>query len=214
MQLNIIGHCDNPSCRKITSRIVEAHVDKSCFEPCQCGECHQGTVHFERLVTYHGGYGKGSSDIDRPLLWILRIILIFAVLYAGFTLYAAIRINRSYSTEEVGAALKATSDRSTPEILKDFSASGINDRKLSRILTVSPFTLRRIMAGQSMATASLDANIRGLYTDYLLLDSRILFLKKYSRQSADQWYAFRNPLHEEDAATSMPAVVTNEIHEE
>lgn len=215
MHLNLIGYCDNPSCGNITSRIVDAHIDESCFEPCQCGKCHQGTVHFESLEVHHVKHGgKGTSVRDKSLFWILRIILILAILYAGFSLYAAIRISRNYSVDEVGVALKSTSGRSTPEILRDFLEAGINERTLARILTVSPFTLRRIMAGESVATVSLDANIRGLYADYLLLDSKILFLKKYSRRSTDQWYAFKNPLQEVDAATSEPAVTSKGIHEE
>lgn len=189
MALQVMGHCD--SCKRVTARNVTAWLDESDLAPCECAHCKSGTVHFERLIVRHS---FSSKKVKKTLSWIFWGILISAIL---LLVCAEIRIHRDYNVDEVSVAMASTSSKSTPEILAAFSEAGIRETLLSEILRASPFTLRRISEGKSTATASMDAAIRGLYTDFgLLNNSRVLFFLKYSTQSVDQWYAYQNPLQE------------------
>lgn len=202
LYLNTIGYCDNPDCKKITSRPVWAWVDESAYAPCTCSACGQGTVHFERLKVHH--YSPRTNEdnkIPKPLLWILRVILVCLVLLAGVSLYAGICLNRGFTVEELSSALNATSSKSAAEMLNALYDAGIKEQTLSKFLRASPFTLRRILSGESLATTSMEENIRGLYTDYLLLNSNILFHIKYARRIKDQWYPYMNPLQEQEVVS-------------
>ena len=197
MFLDALGYCDNPDCNKVASRPVMARVDESAYAPSICEHCGQGTVHFEKLKIHH--YSPRTTEdnkIPKPLLWILRIILICLLFLAGVALYAGVRLQREYTVKEMSSALEASSEKSVSEILVFFYDAGIKERTLSKYLGASPFTLRRILSGQSLATPSFEANLRGLYSDYLLLHSNILFHIKYALRKTDQWYPFINPLQE------------------
>ena len=51
MFINLLGHCDK--CRHVLSRNIEVRLDHSCLKPCECPECHDGTVYFEKLAVHH-----------------------------------------------------------------------------------------------------------------------------------------------------------------
>ena len=201
MNLEILGSC--PACGRITSRPVKAMIDESSYAPCLCEHCGKGSVHFERMEVHHRPpINAGDQRISTPLLWILRTILICLVFLAVGVLYAGIQIHRDYTVDEMTAALKASSGKSTSEILASFYDAGIKEQTISRCLGASPFTLRRIMSGESLATPSFEANLRGLYSDYLLLHSNILFHIKYALHNTDQWYSYMNPLQEQELLSS------------
>lgn len=51
MHINLLGRCDK--CDHIVTRIVKVRLDDACMTPCDCPECHKGTVYFEELDVHH-----------------------------------------------------------------------------------------------------------------------------------------------------------------
>ncbi len=199
MYIYLLGHCEK--CDHILTRAVKVRLDDADLVPCECPECHEGTVHFERLAVDHWIERKTGS---RALTWALGAILLLAVLFAGACLYANLRLHRGYTPEEVAAAVKEAAPMSSADILGAFREDGIREESLSRILGASRFTLKRIGNGESRPTPAIEASIKGLYTDYLLLGkSRLLFALRYRLNGMDPAYAFINPLQEEVPTMSM-----------
>ena len=196
MYIYLLGHCEK--CHHILTRPVKVHLDDANLAPCECPECHDGAVHFERLAVDHRREGKTGR---KALAWVFAAILLLVVLFAGACLYANLRLHRGYTPEKVSAAMKTTNPLSSADILTAFREEGFRDESLSKILGASRFTLRRIENGESRPTPAMEASIKGLYTDFLLLDkSRFLFALRYRRGGMDLSYAFVNPLQEEPAS--------------
>ena len=85
-----------------------------------------------------------------------------------------------------------------PELLSAFRTAGLDDSDLGSLLHASKFTVTRLRMHETDPTASMEASIRGLYTDYQLLGrSKMLLRMRYGRHGTDQYYAFPNPLQEQ-----------------
>lgn len=190
LRIYVLGICQN--CSHAISRQLNAEIDEEGLSPCECPQCHDGTVHFEKLEVHHGLAKKKKGY--RLIIWFLWIAVTLSL---GSYLYIEHRLHRGYSSEEVREAKHAVSAMSVAEILSAFQEDGLSEERISRILGSSRFTLRRLKTDESHPTPSMEASIRGLYTDWLLLGgSNLLFHLRYGRQGFDQWYAFPNPLHE------------------
>lgn len=124
------------------------------------------------------------------------VILLILVLSA--IIWTVAELRRSYTPEEMNAAMAKTSFMTPSEIIKSFDKGGVGEKELARVLNVSRFTIRRIAQGESNPTASLDAALAGLYCDYMLLRSNYLFRCRHLK-TYDLWYPYGNPLHETDA---------------
>lgn len=132
----------------------------------------------------------------------LLLITLSAITSAGL-LYICFRLShQTYTSVEIAKAMSVTESKTTAGILEALYKKGLGDRALAHILGASPFTVRRIRSGDSAPTPSFDAAIRGLYSDYLLLDSKLLFEVKYTFRQQDQFYAFMNPIQEQTFAQS------------
>lgn len=126
----------------------------------------------------------------------IAALLIATALLTVF-LWIRIRLSHSYSSEQMHGANTTVAVMSVPDILSAFRSKGVDDVRLASILKSSRFTLRRLRSGESSPSPSMEASIRGLYTDYLLLgESNLLFRCRYGRNGMDQYYAFHNPLQE------------------
>lgn len=197
MYINLLGRCEK--CDYLVTRPIQVEIDDSDLSPCECPECHEGRVYFERLAVRHKRVAEQHkrSGIDRPLQWIFSAILLLAVLLAGASLYVHVRLRGDYSSEEMRAAVKESSAMSPADILTAFQQEGIREETLSRALGASRFSLRRIRLSESRPTPAMEAAVKGLYSDYLLLGkSNILFTIRYWRNRQDPFGAFINPLLE------------------
>ena len=145
---------------------------------------------------------KNRLKRNKTLLWVLGPFLLVSATLAGAVIYTEISLHRQYTSDEVGKAIKASSSKSTAEILKLFNEAGIQESKIALILGVSRFSIQRLMTQYSLPTPSMEAAIAGLYSDYLLLgESKFLFKARYLRRKngMNQWYAFLNPLVEKES---------------
>ena len=191
IRIYALGICQK--CRHVVSRQVNAVIDEESLSPCACPQCHDGTVHFEKLEVNHG-VANWQKKAFRLIMWFLIIV---AALSMGSYWYVEHRLRREYSPEEVREAQHTVSAMSTAEILIAFQEAGLSEESLSKILGLSRFTLRRLKMGETLPTPSMEASFRGMYTDWLLLGrSNLLFQLRYGRNGYDQWYAFPNPLQE------------------
>ena len=201
MQINVLGRCQK--CGHYLSRCASISLDESNLTPCDCPECHEeGSVIFEKLSVNHSVGRKNRLKRNKTLLWVLGSFLLVSAALAGAVIYTEISLHRQYTSDEVGKAIKASSSKSTAEILKLFNEAGIQESKIAQILGVSRFSIQRLMTQYSLPTPSMEAAIAGLYSDYLLLgESKFLFNVRYlwKKKGIDQWYAFLNPLVEKES---------------
>lgn len=51
MYINLLGHCEK--CDHIMTRNAKVSLDGEILTPCECPECHDGTVYFEKLAVHH-----------------------------------------------------------------------------------------------------------------------------------------------------------------
>ncbi len=196
MYINLLGRCEK--CDYLVTRPIRVEIDESDLSPCECPECHEGKVYFERLAVQHKRAAEQKKyEIDKPLLWIYRVILLLAILFAGAFLYVHVRLHEDHSSEEIRAAVKESSAMSPADILTAFHQEGIREEILSRALGASRFSLRRIRLSESRPTPAMEAAVKGLYADYLLLGrSNVLFAIRYWKNRQDPFGAYFNPLLE------------------
>ena len=97
--------------------------------------------------------------------------------------------------EEMEAASAAVAAMSPAEILLAFQEDGVSDAAVAGYFHASRYVIARLRSGETVPTASMEATIRGAYTNYLLLGRSWRWLARGC--PADQWYAFPDPLMEE-----------------
>ena len=51
MYINLLGHCEK--CDHIMTRNAKVSLDEDILTPCECPECHEGNVYFEKLAVHH-----------------------------------------------------------------------------------------------------------------------------------------------------------------
>lgn len=193
--LTYYGRCRN--CNGIFANEACVSIEEI---PEDCPEC-GGKLDYRFSAHQHPMGQKGAG---RRLLLVITVL---AAMVAGSVLLIHARLSRSCSSEEVAAAQKAVSQMTASEILLAFGDGGIRESSLASILHSSRFTLGRIRSGDSFPTPSMDAAIKGLYTDYLLLsESKLLFLCRYGIHGVDQFYAFPNPLQETEGKAVQPSL--------
>lgn len=93
MYINLLGHCNK--CDHFMTRNVEVGLDEEKLTPCECPECHEGTVYFERLAVHHGPgrpnntpsllrAGKKAFRRTRSVFqWGMLTISAFVMLFSG-----------------------------------------------------------------------------------------------------------------------------------
>ena len=97
--------------------------------------------------------------------------------------------------EEMEAASAVVAAMSPAEILLSFQEDGVSDAAVAGYFHASRYVIARLRSGETVPTASMEATIRGAYTNYLLLGKSWKWLAREC--PADQWYGFVNPLMEE-----------------
>ena len=191
IHINALGQCR--LCGHTITRPIRAKlIDEECLSPCECPVCHDGpTVHFEKLAVHH----KRSLS-KRRLLLVLLLSFIGLFIALGF-IYVELKLHKEYPAENVSAAIKEVSSMDSAHILRVLQEEAkVNEKRLSKILSASPYTIRRITTGVTKPTACMDSCIRNLLIQWILLDrSKLLFLIQF-RNGTDIWYPYPNPLHE------------------
>lgn len=51
MYINLLGHCEK--CDHIMTRNAKVTLDDEILTPCECPECHEGNVYFDKLAVHH-----------------------------------------------------------------------------------------------------------------------------------------------------------------
>lgn len=202
IQINALGLCRK--CGHTITRPIRAKIiDEESLSPCECPVCHEGpTVHFEKLAVHHT-----RSSSKRRLLWLL--LLSFGFLIALGFLFVEIKLHEEYPAEVVSSAIKEVSTMDSAHILRVLQEEAkVSEKRLSKILSVSPYTLRRIKTGETKPTPCMDSCIKNLLIEWNLLNrSRLLFLIRF-RNGTDLWYPYPNPLHEitDPTPAAVPAI--------
>ena len=60
MYINLLGHCGK--CDHIMSRNAKVSLDEESLSPCECPQCHEGTVYFEKMAVHHR---PGTMSVTR-----------------------------------------------------------------------------------------------------------------------------------------------------
>ena len=102
--------------------------------------------------------------------------------------------------DEMSRATTATDLMSPAEILQAFRTDGVSDDAVADYFHASRYVIARLREGETMPTPSMEATLRGAYTNYLLLGKSFKWLAR--KCPTDQYYAFPNPLMEIDADNS------------
>lgn len=166
-RLTYYGHC--PSCNRFVAREARVIIKDI---PDTCPEC-GSTLSFDHAEHHHRfSDGKRERDGKRRRL-ILRGAILAGILLLTATISASLyfraRLNRSSTADEVRSALEETAGMNVPEILSAFRAAGFNDSDLGSMFNASRYTVTRLRTNETEPTASMEAGIRGFYTDYQLL---------------------------------------------
>ena len=103
--------------------------------------------------------------------------------------------------DEMSRATAATDLMSPAEILQAFRTDGVSDDAVADYFHASRYVIARLREGETVPTPSMEATLRGAYTNYLLLNKSWRWLAR--KCPTDQYYAFPNPLMEKDADNSL-----------
>lgn len=138
---------------------------------------------------------------------VLIIISSLIALSLGTGVWIAVNLNKSYSPQEMSEVRSEMSGMSASDALRSFEQGGIPEGLLAKVMGCSRFTIRRIRAGESQPTPSMDATIQGLYSNYLLLKKSNLLFRCRFLSGYDQFYCFPDPLREVAEIRAAPGCV-------
>ena len=131
-----------------------------------------------------------AEDLPKAAGKLTLVVLIFGMM----TGCAPKFLQDGVTPDEMSAAIAVTDALSPAEILQAFRADGVSDDVVADYFHASRYVIARLRKGETVPTPSMEATLRGAYTNYLLLG------KSWSRLSrqcpADQYFAFSNPLME------------------
>lgn len=183
--LTYYGRCRN--CHGVFAKEARVVIEDLSDECPECG----GKLDYRFAAHRH------PMRRDRAGKRLILVLSVLAAIVTGAAVLLQARLHRGYSAEEIASAQKTVSPMTMSDILKAFQEDRIGDSTLASILHASSYTLGRLRSGDTFPTPAMDAAIRGLYTDYLLLGgSRFLLLCRYGLRGTDLFYAFPNPLQE------------------
>lgn len=156
--------------------------------PVHCPEC--GTTiklecFVQKLINLVGKVRKTGAKLT------------LVVLMYGMMMSCAPKFLRDGVTPDVMSAASAVTNSISPaEILLKFQADGVTEKAMAVFYNASRHVIARLRDGETIPTVSMEATIRGSYTNYLLLGKSWKWLA--CKCPTDQWYAFPNPLMEKD----------------
>lgn len=158
--------------------------------PVHCPEC--GTTinldnFVQKLINLVGKVRKTGAKL-------ILVVLMFWMMMSCAPKF----LRDGVTPEEMSAATAITNSISPAEILQKFQADGVTDESMADYFNASRHVIARLRDGETIPTASMEATIRGSYTNYLLLGRSWKWLA--CKCPPDQWYAFPNPLMEKDVS--------------
>lgn len=94
--INLLGHCEK--CGHLVTWDVEVKLDDGSLTPCECPECHEGTVYFEKLAVHHKPGTAAATRLARPskdtfkrvkrvFQWGMLTIGVYVLLACGIVLH-------------------------------------------------------------------------------------------------------------------------------
>lgn len=123
-------------------------------------------------------------------------LTLVALMFGMMTGCAPKFLRDGVTPDEMSRATAVTDLMSPAEILQAFRTDGVSDDAVANYFHASRHVIARLRSGETVPTASMEATIRGAYTNYLLLGKSWKWLARGC--PADQWYGFVNPMMEKD----------------
>ena len=170
----------------IEDRATVKEMDIHCPK---CGSLINPEGFIQRISRFAGDLLKAAGKLT-------LVVLMFGMM----TGCAPKFLRDGVTPDEMSRATTATDLMSPAEILQAFRTDGVSDDAVADYFHASRYVIARLREGETMPTPSMEATLRGAYTNYLLLGKSFKWLAR--KCPTDQYYAFPNPLMEIDADNS------------